>query len=414
MDNSSLEKILEKIFASNYFSAELDKELLKFLIDAHSKSRVLKEVDIAQEFFKRDKDFNPLDSSIVRTHMYSLRKKLETYYLSEGMDDKIRLFIPKGHYKIEYLNTQDPPIQKTNKLKPYYAPGALILVMLIALIYFWQKSENLNNENKALFIVDKSNIIWSDFLNSDLPTLLVIGDYYVYQRINEIKEKETFIRDTEINSNDDFESYLNRNPKDKKSLTKTTLTYLGTEVPTIVTKLIKIFRGNENLLRVKLSSELLWSDLRRHNIIFIGSPKTLGKMNHYVDKLRFKISLFPNMIYYTPDYKDTVNTYSLISYLQNGFHDDYAVMAKFRTSNKNTIMLIISFSSFGKTEILNELVSNSFEEKLLEQKLIDKKIPSFFEVLFKVHGIDKSGLNIQVLNFHRINSPINIDSNHDK
>ena len=115
MDNASLEKVLEKIFSSHYFAAEIDKELLKYLIDAHTKAKVLKEVDIAQEFFKRDKDFNPLDSSIVRTHMYSLRKKLETYYLSEGMDDKIRLFIPKGHYKIEFLNTQDPPIQKTNK-----------------------------------------------------------------------------------------------------------------------------------------------------------------------------------------------------------------------------------------------------------------------------------------------------------
>lgn len=341
-------------------------------------------------------------------------KRIPDDYLSEGTDDKIRLVIPKGHYKVEFVNQIEPLPRKSSKYKHYYIPFIIIILLILGIFFLLQKTSRLAEQNRSLFIVDDSNVIWSDFLNSDLPTLLVIGDYYVYQRINEIKEKETFIRDTEINSNDDFDSYLDRNPKDKESLTKTTLTYLGSEVPAIVTKLIKIFRGNENLLRVKLSSELLWSDLRRHNIIFVGSPKTLGKMNHYVDKLRFKISLFPNMIYYTPDYKDTVNTYSLISYLQNGFHDDYAVMAKFRTSNKNTIMLIISFSSFGKTEILNELVSNSFVEKLLEQKLIDKNIPSFFEVLFKVHGIDKSGLNIQVLNFHRINSPINIDSNNDK
>lgn len=85
MDRDELQKILSKIFSSSHFSAELDKELLKYLIEAHYQSRVLKEVDIAQEFFKRDKDFNPLDSSIVRSHMYSLRKKLETYYGSRGV-----------------------------------------------------------------------------------------------------------------------------------------------------------------------------------------------------------------------------------------------------------------------------------------------------------------------------------------
>lgn len=412
IDHEELEKILQKIFSSDYFSSKFDRKLLQYLIDATLNSRVLKETDIAKELFQRDEDFNPSDSSIVRSHMYSLRKKLGTYYISEGLEDQIRLSIPKGHYKVEFISKPKPIPQKTNKLKPYYIPAIIIFILLFFVIYFWQESSNLKNDRQTFFIVDTSNIIWSDFLNSKLPTLLVIGDYYVYQKPHEKKEREIFLRNTEINSNKDLELYLRTHPEEKNIISKTSLTYLGSEVPAIVTKLTKVFRGDENKLKIILGSELTWGEIKRNNIIFIGSPKTIGMMHFFIKNLRYKISIFPNRIFYTPNYKDTVETFPLESRYKTGFQDDYSYMAKFQTANKNCIMLIVSFSSFGKAEILNHLVSPTFSRELKEKNFIQNEMPPYFEILFKIHGIGRNGLNTNVIHFDEINSKVFLENNH--
>ena len=76
MDKNTAHNILEKIFSSGHFSAEIDQKLLRYLVDNSLSGNTLKEIDIARDIFGRDEDFNPLDSSIVRSHMYSIRNLL--------------------------------------------------------------------------------------------------------------------------------------------------------------------------------------------------------------------------------------------------------------------------------------------------------------------------------------------------
>ena len=75
---------------------------MRYLADATIQNRVLKETVIAIDVFNRDSSFDPGDSSIVRSSIFNLRKKLDAYYLTEGSDDSIYISIPKGSYRVVF------------------------------------------------------------------------------------------------------------------------------------------------------------------------------------------------------------------------------------------------------------------------------------------------------------------------
>ncbi len=406
MDQSTAEKILYKIFRSEIFTAEIDKQLLQYLVDNSIKANQIKEADIARDIFGRDEDFDPSDSSIVRTHMYSIRKKLKTYYLTEGSDDEFRINIPKG-YNVNFVKNRKSIRSKKPKWKWYYIFIFTTVLLLLISLYFGIKIESHTSSDNVSYV--ENSPIWNDFLNSKLPTLLVIGDYFVYQRPYKSEESELFIRNVEINSKADFEKYLEENSDLKAKYIYTPLTYLGMEVPYVVSTLTRVFKNHSDKLKIKLASDLTWQDVQKNNIIFVGSEKTLRIMSLYLDKLRYKVQLFPHKIFYMPNHKDTVETYTVESYYRYGFHDDFPIIAKFPTTDKNIVMLMVSFSSFGRTESLKAITSQSFSQKLKEKNFINGEVPPFFEVLFKVHGVERTGFTSDILHFHKIKSKILVE-----
>ncbi len=408
IDKSTAEKILKKILSSQHFSGESDQKFLKYLVNAALKDETPKETTIAFEVFERGADFNPAQDSIVRTHIYALRKKLETYYLSDGKDDEVRLVIPKGHYKVEFRIIALKKIPHLLQTIPHYILIGISIFLLIVSIYSWRKNISLSKRIEALTFIEKENPIWKHFLLSEMPTLIIIGDYYVFQQSYQKLGRERFIRDVEINSKEDLVKYIEVHPEEKDRINETNLSYLGKEVPWCLQKLFNIFKGfDKDRVKIKLASCLLWENIHENNIIFIGHFKTLRIMSHFFDRLRFKYQLFPHKIYYCPNHTDTLETISLESYYRHGFHSDFAVVAKFPGGNNNTIMIITSFSSFGKIESLKKLTDSTFPTEILNGKYTNNKTFSpYFEILFRVYGIEHYGYNTEILKFNEADTNI--------
>jgi len=57
--------------------------------------------------------------SYIRIRVFNIRKELSVYYLSEGKDDRYRLLIPKGDYKVKVLE-QKPKAALSRKKKISY------------------------------------------------------------------------------------------------------------------------------------------------------------------------------------------------------------------------------------------------------------------------------------------------------
>lgn len=105
-ERAAIERQLEAIFASEDFSAAPKmRALLRYLVDATlgGDPDRLKGYAIGVDVFERGADFDPGTDPIVRVQAGRLRKLLETYYLTAGQDDPIRIEIPKGNYAVEFL-----------------------------------------------------------------------------------------------------------------------------------------------------------------------------------------------------------------------------------------------------------------------------------------------------------------------
>jgi hypothetical protein len=93
-------KLVERIVASPRF-ARSDR-LCSFLIhicemSLQGRADEINEINIGAKLFGRT-DYDPSVDGIVRSHASRLRQRLEQYFNEEGLQEPIRLFIPKGAY----------------------------------------------------------------------------------------------------------------------------------------------------------------------------------------------------------------------------------------------------------------------------------------------------------------------------
>ena len=98
-------KLVDKICLSSELNTKLQLcRLLRYLIEESLSGREerLKGYSIGVDVFNKPKDFDPEMDPIVRIHAGRLRRMLRLYFLETGINDRIRIEIPKGKYIPKY------------------------------------------------------------------------------------------------------------------------------------------------------------------------------------------------------------------------------------------------------------------------------------------------------------------------
>lgn len=99
-------EVLNRILASRQF--QRSERLSSFLrhiceLELAGRSSEINERDIGTAVFQLQEDFDPTIDGIVRSHASRLRRKLELYYLREGAQETVRIFIPRGGYHPRFV-----------------------------------------------------------------------------------------------------------------------------------------------------------------------------------------------------------------------------------------------------------------------------------------------------------------------
>lgn len=392
-----LNEILAKILASNEFhESKRHQELLTYLAHESLKSDSIKETTIAHEIFGRDADFDPAKDTLVRSYISTLRKKLEHYYLTTEDSYSYKFEIPKGQYLVKFTKPEHK-INKGNKYFPVYIAVISVLSALALFLFF--NSTLFNSGSNEKYIAP--NAVWNELVaKSDQPTLIVFGDYFFLSEKKQNPDREVYLRDPGINSEEDFQKFSKEHPQYIDKLKALNFTYLRQSSYLGLAEILPILMKSNNPIQFKSASQLKWEDFDNNNIVFIGPFKTLHILNTLLANTNIKCNIYPPTLSIMNDQGDTVSTLNLNNMRGGNYQRDYGTVFKLRGSKNNVILLLVGF---GEAGVMNA-VQTSIDPKLI-QKLKDfskteiQDSPLYFEVITEIEGVDQTVFRSEIKYF---------------
>ena len=145
---------LEKILASSEFMAsKVLSRFLRYVVEQtlNGQSGSIKQYTVAVEALGYGADFDPQSNPIVRINARKLRRALDRYYLKHGIEETIRIDIPKGSYIPVFMESpaasEAPGSSECPSPAADYIPHSLSEPTIAVFMF-----ENLNGKDEDSFL----------------------------------------------------------------------------------------------------------------------------------------------------------------------------------------------------------------------------------------------------------------------
>jgi len=386
--------LLDKILNSQTFAnKEVQKSLLAFLYTSAKEGKSLREINIALDFFKRDNTFQPGEDTIVRVSIYKLRALLERYYEHEGTNDELVFDLPKGSYSLRVVRKgeeKSSPVRKNKKLRIVWL---ILLVSVIINLLF------LFNRDWGSGI--KRNPVWADYLKSELPVCITLGDPFFFRAIQDSTDEGIVIRDISINSPEDLQKidmgkYLNSSMKTGML----DYPYFSANNIRPLPDIISVFAKAGIDVRLQTLSEANIEDVKRSNQIFIGNINSFGFFNKFLEKTSIRLHTNPREIIINMGADTLVLN---VPEKVHGYYVDYAFIVKVPGMNNTIISLLGDFHASG-IRGLSDFITSEASILKLKKEIIGNhgKFPEFFEMVVKVTSYNYSDFTTEVIYFNQL------------
>jgi hypothetical protein len=351
-----------------------------------------KEFEVAAAVFGRSSAFDGSQDASVRVAVHRLRRKLDDFYAGAGRDEPVRLTVPKGEYRMVAeprageAAPAEPAPARPRRAYIIAAVAALLLLNLGAWAGFWMTHGAERTLARA-----QGAAPWSALLKSEPPTLLVLGDYYIFGEIDEAAGIDRLIRQYSINSSSDLDDWLMDNPKAMGRYRDLDLYYLPVGAAFALRSVVPLLsRGGAHAesLHVVMASDLTPEMLKRDNIVYLGYLSGLGVLRNPV----FAGSRFT--VGETYDELVDGSTRHVYRSQEGGPNQgdtsrrDYGYVAAFQGPSGNHIVVIAGARDNGLQQAA-EAMANPEALKALSRAV---KAKDNFEALYEVDGIGRSSL----------------------
>jgi hypothetical protein len=184
-----------RVSSSRHFAkAHQLQDILLYLIDRalQEPSAAIHEHEIACTVLGRKPDFNPHEDNIVRVQVSHLRKRLDEYFAAEGINEKIRISVPRGGYALRFESrsvtpepaTVYPAVEAKPERRRVFFPAAAftVLILAAACAYLWWPLPARNHipeddllwprifagQNTNIVVADTCLVMLQDILDTDI------------------------------------------------------------------------------------------------------------------------------------------------------------------------------------------------------------------------------------------------------
>ncbi|MEO0731749.1 MAG: hypothetical protein AAFZ52_02870 [Bacteroidota bacterium] len=333
----------------------------------------------------------------MRVYVYNLRKKLEAYYAAEGREEKHRLRIPKGSYAVVLEERLRPQAESVTAPPARHVSGWWWLVP-VAFVLGLAPTWVMNSKTTPTHPTD--NPFFADLLASDQAAILVLGDMFLYQEYDSLRNQNRTIRNPWINS---AEQFADRAKHERRPFTMTQpreYTFLISNAAHWTRVMTELFQSADKGFDIQLRTRLTTRELRNHDLVVVGMTKTIGPLRAFFSGSRLK---------YTTD-----DEFHLIDqagvpwcYSPNGtsadYHTDYGIIARFPGPGGNIIHLFTGFWDSAATHSLDLLTQDQLWPKVEAAMLAEwGEIPEYYELFFRLNGQDLISLDYDILFLNRL------------
>lgn len=376
--------------------------LLEFLVECTLEGRTPKEHEIATTVFNRGPDFDPGQDSMVRVYAHHLRQKLDKHYAKSSDDDGFRIVLPKGEYRVALVRIEpddagggEPDLAGRDRVAAGAVAAIALAAAAIGAAIGWWLSESRDARTPDEIVA--SSEIWLPILADDTPTLIVVGDYYIFGELDEVGNVDRLIRNFSINSSRDLDEYMMFDPDASGRYIDLDLTYLPRSTAFALRDLLRVLYASDKPVGIASMSDLDASDLRDYHILYVGYVSALDRLYSFVfDDSGLEVGeTFDELIV-----KETGDVYvsggGLPSASRN--YRDYGLFATFPGPAGNRLMVVAGTRDAGLMQTA-QAVSDPRHVARLEAAAPDAPLgasPSF-EVLYEVSGLDRTNLDAAIV-----------------
>jgi hypothetical protein len=254
----------------------------------------INEQQIGEHVFERRQGYNPGDDNIVRNYARLLRQRLDEYFTGDGIDEKIRIVVPRGGYvplfveegtmvgeskpgysAVEpqphgpYLQEDKEPFPASSNApvtvaQSSWALKALCAVLFLTLLFVLVRDAHLVKPPQTA-----TNRFWSVFFSPTRDTLVVPADsgLAIYQ---DFSGKHTHLADYVAGEyHKDISAPTGISPEIVNELGSRRYTsVVDLNLVLSISQLPSVVR---NRFKVRYAREVTLDDLKQSNVILLGS-----------------------------------------------------------------------------------------------------------------------------------------------
>ena len=398
--------------------------LLEFVVRETLEGRAdgLKEYLLGASVFGRRHDYDPRHDGIVRVQATSLRKRLEKYYLDEGVRDPVVIDIPRGAYvpHFRYAEVQEavplpapsaPAVQPAARRPLRNYAIAFCLGMLVAGTAAWMlwKPQPAVRTPYTVTAAKPSDFpqLWAAFFNPDvrgvLPENLVAYGVPLFYNAASI-----YFRDTDVNVPSEAGEHRIRQFSRAFNITPLPADDIYTGVGELEsTHLVSNFFSSGGVpTRVANARTLGRSDLTGHNLIVLSSLRfqTLLHDLHLPRDFEF-IPVRPEIVHNLKPRAGEISEY--IFQNGEGVSTSYAVISVWPGVTPGRRIVHVGGVHTWSTQAATEFLLQPEQLKKMAQAFeADRKtgargpVSPYFQILLRVEGRGNQSRKVEYVTHH--------------
>jgi len=374
------------------------RRLFDYLTQSSIEDRSPKEAEVASAVFGRRADFDTSQDAVVRVYVHKLRRKLETIYAGPRKDSPTRLTIPRGEYRL----VVDQPPPETAAPVATKTGGGLVVMIAAALalmaassaatwLYLRPELSPTAREVNAV----RAGPVWAPLLDDRFPTLIVIGDYYIFGDSDDGMDVNRLVREYTVNSRADLDDFVLQHPDKAAHYMDLDLRYLPVGSAFALRSVLPIVDGGRGAGadRVMLASDVTPRMLKTNNIVYIGYFSALGVLRDVAFAgSRYSIG---------ETYDQIVDHRGRHTYESQGggpdsdgnVYRDYGYFSTFKGPNGNRIVIVAGTRDVALMQTAEAVT----ERKTLGEAVKRGGDPDAFEALYEVDGMNRQNVDGRLL-----------------